>query len=161
MGKLKKPQISRFKPFFLIGGIITPLLLLSCASGKSVQNNSYRHASARIDSVCASESARIDRYARDSIYIHDSIRVLMRGDTVYTDRWHTRYTYKALNVLRTDTVYRYSDKVTVDTVTVSKTECRWKDKPLPVWHKALELIGGISIIFMLYILIGVFKTNRK
>lgn len=150
MGKLKKPQISRFKPFFLIGGIITPLLLLSCASGKSVQNNSYRHA-----------SARIDRYARDSIYIHDSIRVLMRGDTVYTDRWHTRYTYKALNVLRTDTVYRYSDKVTVDTVTVSKTECRWKDKPLPVWHKALELIGGISIIFMLYILIGVFKTNRK
>lgn len=161
MKKLKKPQISRFKPVYLLCGIIVPLLFLSCACGKSTQNNSYQHTSTRSDSVYASESARSDRYARDSIYVHDSIQVLMRGDTVYTDRWHTRYVYKALNILRADTVYKYLDRIVTDTVTASKTEYRWKDKPLPAWRKALELTGGLSIIFMLYILIDVFKTNRK
>lgn len=161
MKNLKKPQISRFKPLFLFGCIITPLLLLSCACGKSAQNNSYQHTSTRSDCLYASENARIDRYAKDSIYIQDSIQVLMKGDTVYTDRWHTRLVYKALNVLQADTVYRYSDRIVTDTVTASKTEYKWKDKPLPAWRKALELVGGLCSIIMLYILIVAFKTNRK
>lgn len=56
--------------------------------------------------------------------MYDSIRVLMRGDTVYTDRWRTRLVYKALNILQADTVYRCSDRIVTDTLTVSKTEYR-------------------------------------
>ena len=38
---------------------------------------------------------------RDSIYLHDSIYVERRGDTVYRDRWHTRWR----ELIRSDTAY--------------------------------------------------------
>lgn len=161
MNKLKKSQISRFKTAFLLGGIITPFLFLSCACGKSAQNNSYQHTGTRSDSVHTSEGTRNDSYARDSIWIHDSIRVLLRGDTVYTDRWHTRYVYKALNVLQTDTVCKYSAKTATDTVTVVKTEYIRKENVIPAWRRVLELAGGLGVLILLYIIIDAYRSNRR
>lgn len=42
-------------------------------------------------------------YERDSIFIHDSTAFAMVQDTIYIDRWHTKYRYSVLN--KTDTVY--------------------------------------------------------
>ena len=39
---------------------------------------------------------------RDSIYLHDSIFVRIRADTVYLEKWHTRYRDRL--VTKTDTV---------------------------------------------------------
>lgn len=33
----------------------------------------------------------------DSIYMHDSVYVAQKGDTVYRDRWHTEYAYRYIN----------------------------------------------------------------
>lgn len=38
---------------------------------------------------------------RDSVFFHDSIFVELRGDTVYRDRWRTRYK----ELIRSDTAY--------------------------------------------------------
>lgn len=43
-------------------------------------------------------------YERDSIFIHDSTAFAMVQDTIYIDRWHTKYRYSVLN--KTDTVYQ-------------------------------------------------------
>lgn len=37
---------------------------------------------------------------RDSVYLHDSVFVELRGDTVYRDRWRTKY----LERIRCDTI---------------------------------------------------------
>ena len=39
---------------------------------------------------------------RDSIYSHDSIYIKEKGDTVWIEKWHTRWR----DVIKTDTVYR-------------------------------------------------------
>lgn len=159
MRKLEKSKISRFKAVSLLGGMVTPLLLLSCTCGKFAQTNSYQHASVRSDSVYTTQSVRSDRYVRDSIYQRDSIRVLLMGDTVYTDRWHTRYVYKNLDVLQTDTVCKNSAKTATDTVTVVKTEYTWKEKAIPAWRRVLELAGGLGVLFLLYIIIDAFRQT--
>ena len=41
------------------------------------------------------------KMVRDSIYQHDSIYIERRGDTVYQDRWHTRWQ----EMVRHDTAY--------------------------------------------------------
>ena len=48
-----------------------------------------------------------DRYLRDSIYLHDSVYVRGRGDSVFVDRWHTRYIdrLRVDSFLRTDTIW--------------------------------------------------------
>jgi len=58
-----------------------------------------------IVSVPKNDSTAIHRHTeRDSVYIHDSVYVREKGDTVYCDRWHTRY--KAYTVQVTDTLYK-------------------------------------------------------
>ena len=42
-----------------------------------------------------------DRWLRDSIHVHDSIFMFMKGDTVFRDRWHVEYR----NKLVYDTTY--------------------------------------------------------
>ena len=45
---------------------------------------------------------------RDSIYVHDSIRVSEKGDTVKIDRWHTQYRdrwhHDSIYIARHDTI---------------------------------------------------------
>lgn len=38
---------------------------------------------------------------RDSVYVHDSVTVTQKGDTVLMDRWHTKYVEKQVH----DTTY--------------------------------------------------------
>ena len=37
------------------------------------------------------DSIYLTKVQRDSIWLHDSIRVEARNDTVRVDRWHTKY----------------------------------------------------------------------
>lgn len=39
---------------------------------------------------------------RDSIYLHDSVFVRIRADTVYLEKWHTRW--RDRETIRTDTI---------------------------------------------------------
>lgn len=48
------------------------------------------------------DTTYITKQQRDSIWLHDSIHVTERGDTIRIERWHTKYIEREVH----DTVYR-------------------------------------------------------
>lgn len=91
---------------------------------------------------------------RDSIYSHDSIYIKEKGDTVWIERWHTRWR----DVIKTDTVYRnnvvteYLDKVTTKEVA----------KPLTWWQKTRIYAGNVLLIGLFVAAgFGIFKLLKK
>jgi hypothetical protein len=48
------------------------------------------------------DTTYITKHQRDSIWLHDSIHVTERGDTIRIERWHTKYISKEVH----DTLYR-------------------------------------------------------
>lgn len=74
---------------------------------------------------------------RDSIYLHDSIFVRIRADTVYLEKWHTRW--------------RDRETVKTDTVTLTETKTETVEKPyVPSFYK---YCAAFAILFALYWLV--------
>ena len=56
------------------------------------------------------DTTYITKQQRDSIWLHDSIHVTERGDTISIERWHTKYIEREVH----DTLYRAkTDSITV------------------------------------------------
>ena len=70
------------------------LLLLLCGC-KSIEYVPVVQKETHTDSIY------LTKVQRDSIWLHDSIRVEARNDTVRVDRWHTKYVERLLH----DTLY--------------------------------------------------------
>lgn len=97
----------------------------------------------------STDTLRLTQVQRDSIYMHDSIHVSEKGDTVLIERWHTRWQDR----WHSDTVYR----ARIDSVpkpypveTVKEVE-----KPLTWWQRIRIYVGGVVIVGgVLVILLG-------
>ena len=80
------------------------------------------------------DSVYVDRYTHDSVYIHE------RGDTVWFEKWHTRY------------VDRWRDRVTHDTIYKSKTDSvtvtREVEKPLTKSQRARLHLANIVLVML-------------
>ena len=80
------------------------------------------------------DSVWVDRFMHDSVYIHE------RGDTVWFEKWHTRY------------VDRWRDRVTHDTIYKSKTDSvtvtREVEKPLTKSQRARLHLANIVLIML-------------
>lgn len=82
-------------------GLLACLLLAGCRTVKYVP----------VPSVSV-DSVYVDRFTRDSVYLHDSVFVnqWMKGDTVFVDKVVTKYKYKdrwrfdTVAVMRVDSV---------------------------------------------------------
>ena len=86
-----------------------------------------------------------DRLQHDSIYMKDSIYIRERGDTVFADRWHTKYVER----LRVDSFCK-TDSVPVPyPVEVIKEV----EKKLSWWQSIKMDVGGIALGALLLILI--------
>lgn len=91
------------------------------------------------------DTLRLSRNIRDSIYVHDSIRVREKGDTVLVERWHTRYREK----LAHDTIY----KSRVDSIPapypvekkVEKELTWWQQTRLHLANVVLWLLGAAVV----------------
>ena len=85
------------------------------------------------------DSVWIDRYTHDSVYIHD------RGDTVWFEKWHTRY------------VDRWRDRVVTDTLYQSKTDSvtvtREVEKPLTKSQRARLHLANVVLVLLGFSLI--------
>ena len=77
---------------------------------------------------------------RDSIYAHDSIYVRDRGDTVWIERWHTRWRERLL----ADTVY----VAKCDTLTKTETITEYREKELTWWQKTKMGAGVLLMVLM-------------
>jgi hypothetical protein len=88
------------------------------------------------------DTTYITQHQRDSIWLHDSIRVSEKGDTIRIERWHTKYISKEVH----DTIYRAkTDSIPVPYEVV-------KEVPRP--RSKLELVvfcaGLISIMALIF-----------
>ena len=67
------------------------LLLTGCTTTKYVPIETVR-----------TDTMKVTKYERDSIYIHDSTIVSEKGDTMLIEKWHTRWRDRWMH----DTVYQ-------------------------------------------------------
>ena len=97
-----------------------------------------------------------DRFIYDSIYVHDSIFTLIKGDTVYVskNKETNRLVNKADTIIKTDTI-----KIPVEiTKTVTKTEIQVKETNILYWwQKSLMYLGFIVLISGIVFLITKIK----
>lgn len=96
-----------------ICGIISALT--SCRSVKYVSVPEYHtEYKTRTDSILK----------RDSVWIHDSVSVWMKNDTVFKDRWHTEWRYHNIDKIRQDTIMK-TDSVRVP-YPIEKRLSKWQ-----------------------------------
>ena len=74
---------------------------------------------------------------RDSIWLHDSIRVSEKGDTIRIERWHTKYVEREVH----DTLYQSKR----DSVPVPYEVVREVAKPLTWWQQARIHMGELLL----------------
>jgi len=88
---------------------------------------------------------RIDSVSkRDSVWIHDSVSVWMKNDTVYKDRWHTEWRYHNIDKARQDTIMK------VDSVRVPYPV----EKVVYKKDKSVRILWLFSVLVVLAVMIG-------
>ena len=87
---------------------------------------------------------------RDSVYVHDSVTVTQKGDTVLMDRWHTKYVEKQVH----DTTYVSK----IDSIPAPYPVEVKVEKQLTWWQQARMHIGGV--VFWLSIIVAVVALVR-
>lgn len=89
-----------------------------------------------------------DRLSIDTVIQHDSTIITMLGDTVYLEKY--KYIYKVKELRDTINI--------TDTTTVTKPiEVVKGINKLYIWQIILMVLGGISIIILVYLIIKKFK----
>ena len=116
-----KNCISMLPPLTAI--LLGVLLLTACRTTQTMTDTNTNHVTNNIQ--------------RDSIYLHDSIFVRIRADTVYLEKWHTRW--------------RDRETVKTDTITLTETKTETVEKPyVPSFYK---YCAAFAILFALYWLV--------
>ena len=102
--------------------ILIALCLVSCAGPRYTSTTSAKQESDYVNTLRLDSLFR-SAMQRDSIYVHDSIYVREKGDTVTKYVEKVRYQYKTL----TDTIYRNISQR--DTVYIERTDSVVVEKP--------------------------------
>ena len=116
---------------FLLAGIlivvIVFLLLTSCKQIEYVTVEKVRN-----------DTTYITKHQRDSVWLHDSIMVSEKGDTIRIEKWHTKFVEREVH----DTLYQ----ATRDTIPQPYPVTEYVEKPLGWWQKGLIWIGIIALM---------------
>lgn len=92
----------------------------------------------------------ISKVQRDSIYLHDSTYIKEKGDTIFFEKWHTKYIEKQVH----DTTYVAKHDTIPQPYEVVK-----KEKYTPKFVKVLAWIGGLGIVGLLVFF--AYKINKR
>lgn len=123
----------------IVLGLLLCALLGSCTTTKYVEVP-----------VVHNDTTIITKHQRDSIWMHDSIMVSEKGDTVRIEKWHTKYVEKQVH----DTTY-IAKVDTIREVFTSEVE-----KPLTWWQQTKMHIGAIALYLLaLFAVIWVAKRH--
>ena len=107
------------------------------------------------------DTTYITKNHRDSIYVHDSTYIHDRGDTVWIERWHTRWR----DIYQIDTIY----EVVHDTIPALPVGTgTWqtsmpRTRPpgsLTWWQQTRIYIGNIAIFAAIIMLIILYVKSR-
>ena len=119
--------------------ILVALLLVGCKTKEKVVT---------VEKV-RTDTTYIMKHQRDSVWLHDSIHVTEKGDTIRIERWHTKYIEKATH----DTLYQHK----TDSVPVPYPVEKLVERELSWWQQArlhlanimLWLLGIGGVLFIL------------
>ena len=89
-----------------------------------------------------------DRLSIDTVIQHDSTIITMLGDTVYLEKYKYIYKVKELR----DTI-----NITDTTIVTKPIEVVKEINKLYTWQIVLMVLGGVSIIMLVYLIIKKFK----
>ena len=110
--------------------IVSVLLLTSCTTTKVVEVEKVR-----------TDTTYITKWQRDSVWLHDSIRVREKGDSVWVERWHTKFVEREVH----DTLYQAkTDSIPVPYETIKEVPA-----PLSWWQRVRLWLGNIVLLALL------------
>lgn len=118
----------------VVGMVAVGLLMCSC---KSVEYVPVIQHETHHDSIY------FTKVQKDSVWLHDSISIEAKGDTVRIEKWHTKY------VTKIDTVVKY--KSVTDSIPVPYEVPKYIDKPLKWWQKSLIWTGILALMVVILI----------
>ena len=92
------------------------------------------------------DTTYITKWQKDSVWLHESIHIKERGDTVMIERWHTQWRDR----LRVDTIYRETHDTIpqpypVETIKMVEKELSWWQR-LRLWIGNIGLLGILGVI---------------
>ena len=91
------------------------------------------------------DTTYITKQQRDSIWLHDSIHVTERGDTIRIERWHTKYVEREVH----DTLYRAkTDSIPVPYEVVKEVPRK------STWFERIMFCTGIIAILCLILFVA-------
>ena len=139
MDKLTKDFIKFEGVLVIILGLLVLWALCSCTKTEYITVEKVR-----TDTVWQNHTKH------DSIWVHDSIHVTDKGDTVRIEKWHTKY----VETEKHDTVY----KSRTDSVPVPYPVTQYVEKPRSKFEKGLMGVGIISLMALVVFI--AFKLKR-
>ena len=98
------------------------------------------------------DTTYITKHQRDSVWLHDSIHVTEKGDTIRIERWHTKYVEKATH----DTLYQ----ATHDTIPQPYPVEKLVERELSWWQQTRMHLGE-ALLALAGIAVAVFVIRRK
>lgn len=114
--------------------LLVLLMLTGCTTTKYITVPEYH-----------TDTLMVTKQQRDSIWLHDSIRVTEKGDTVRIEKWHTKYVEKQVH----DTVYQSKrDSIPYPVEVIKEVQ-----RPLAKTQIAMMVIGFICT-FLVVVYIG-------
>ena len=133
----RQEALKRVMKFLIIWLVFLMLLswLTSCTTTKYVEVERIR-----------TDTTYITKWQKDSVWLHDSIHVKEKGDTVMIERWHTQWRDR----LRVDTIYQATHDTipqpyTVETIKMVEKELNWWQR-LRLWIGNIGLLGILGVI---------------
>lgn len=131
----------RTKDFIRIEAtLVVIIILLACLSFCGCTKTEY----VTVEKI-RTDTTYITKHQRDSIWLHDSVMVSEKGDTVKIEKWHTKYVSKEVH----DTLYL----ATHDTIPQPYPVTQYVEKPLSKIERALIIIGCLAVMALLVFII--------
>lgn len=138
-GKLEKAYKGCLFSMLLAVVLALAFLLFGCTTERIVTVERVR-----------TDTTFITKQQRDSIWLHDSVKVSEKGDTVRIEKWHTKYVERLVH----DTLY----KSKTDSIPVPYPVVKEVEKKLSATQKGLMTVGLLSLMAAV---IGIFVKLKR
>ena len=127
----------------IIALAVLAVVLCGCRT-KYITNTEYKEVPVVMHDTVAKNIWRID-----TTFVKDSVYFAVKGDTVFKERYSTRWRIKMVH----DTIFTASDKRTHEEKPVETKHNTDKSDTKVVhrlywWQKVLMLIGGASLVYL-------------
>lgn len=123
----------------IILGVIVAVILAMCSCTRTVYVP---------QTTIQRDSIYLTQYKRDSIYLHDSVFIRMKSDTLLIEKWHTKYIEK----VNTDTMYIERTDTLRLPYPVEKPLTFWQRNFMSIGKVSIGMWGGILIAILIYII---------